>query len=161
MSNLSVHFSTGKDNWGTPPEVFKRYDDLFHFTIDGAADASNKMLPRYWGPESRECEDFLATGHDDWLGERVWLNPPYSRGAQADFVRHALRLTAGAKASVGLLLPARTDTILYHECIWDRDAQRPRPWVAYLDFIKGRVKFVGAAHGAPFPSMFVLFRGVQ
>ncbi len=57
-----------------------------------------------------------------------------------------------------MLLPARTDTKAFHDYIWDNEAHRP-----YCDvevrFLKGRIKFVGAKHGAPFPSMVVVFRG--
>jgi phage N-6-adenine-methyltransferase len=160
LADLSVHYSTGKDNWGTPADVFAKYDALFNFSVDGAAEAHNALLPRYWGIGG-ERPDFLATGHDDWLEERVWINPPYSRGAQGLFVRHAMQMVRHTNSRAGLLLPARTDTILWHECIWDRVSQRPHPWVTYFDLIKGRIQFVGAAQGAPFPSVFVVFGAQQ
>ena len=49
-----------------------------------------------------------------------------------------------------MLLPARTDTIWFHE------------WVLpYADiyFIKGRLKFGNSKNSAPFPSMIVVFDG--
>jgi len=47
-----------------------------------------------------------------------------------------------------VLLPARTDTKLFHEYIL--------PY-SKIEFLRGRLKFKGAKHGAPFPSMIVTF----
>ena len=49
------------------------------------------------------------------------------------------------------LLPARTDTRWFHRHIYEN----PR---AEIRFVKGRLKFGGAANSAPFPSMIVIFR---
>ncbi len=57
-----------------------------------------------------------------------------------------------------MLLPARTDTKAFHAYIWDGEKHQPRAGVE-VRFLPGRIKFVGAAHGAPFPSMIVIFRG--
>ncbi len=48
-----------------------------------------------------------------------------------------------------MLLPARTDTQWFHTYINNH---------AEIRFLKGRIKFVGAKHPAPFPSMVVIFR---
>lgn len=53
------------------PEDFAPWQARFGFTIDAAASPSNALLPRYWTRET----DALA---QDWWGERVWCNPPYS-----------------------------------------------------------------------------------
>ncbi len=50
-----------------------------------------------------------------------------------------------------MLIPARTDTKWFHEYIYDKPNVEIR-------FLKGRLKFVGAEHSAPFPSMVVIFR---
>jgi site-specific DNA-methyltransferase (adenine-specific) len=47
------------------------------------------------------------------------------------------------------LIPARPDTAIWHKEIF-RCASEIR-------FLKGRVRFVGAAAGAPFPSALVIF----
>ena len=88
-----------------------------------------------------------------WPGQgNIWLNPPYSRGLQAKFVRKAQQASGGIGNQVVCLLPARTDTKLFHEVIL--------PHAFEVRFLKGRVTFVTdppAKHGAPFPSMIVIF----
>ena len=59
-------------------------------------------------------------------------------------------LAAKSGAVVVMLLPARTDTKWFHEYIYGK---------AEIRFVRGRLRFGGAANQAPFPSMFVVFRG--
>ena len=47
------------------------------------------------------------------------------------------------------LIPARTDTRWFHEIVL--------PHAAEIRFVKGRLKFGGAANSAPFPSIIVVF----
>lgn len=148
MSNspwVGVLNKSTKDDYETPDDLFNRYHSQYHFILDAAADESNHKVARWFGPGS-EVEDALAV---DWpLDEgNIWLNPPYSRGLQAKFVQKAAQ-AAGAPYHVVCLLPARTDTKLFHEII--------RPY-GRIEFLRGRVKFVGAVHPAPFPSMIVIF----
>lgn len=51
--------------------------------------------------------------------------------------------------AVVMLIPARTDTIYFHEYIYHK---------AEIRFIKGRLKFGDAKNAAPFPSMVVIFK---
>lgn len=150
----NVHFSTGKDDHQTPPEIFGPLHRHYEFTIDAAANAANALLPRWWGPGG-ELEDALEA---PWpVSERPWCNPPYSRkGQQVKFVERAVEHAQAGGTSV-LLLPARTDTKLFHKFVWNKTAQRPRPWVRALHFVEGRITFVGADNGAPFPSIVVVF----
>ena len=133
-----VHFSTGNDEWETPQEIFDLYNGEFFFTVDAAASDINFKVKHYWTME----DDGLA---QDWTGERVWCNPPYSPVEQTAFVKKA----AECKADVAvLLLPARTDTKRWHDYIFP---------FAEVRFIKGRITFVGAEHPAPFPSAVAIF----
>lgn len=141
-------FSSGKDDWETPPDLFAELDREFHFTLDVAANARNHKCDRWFG----EVEDGLSF---NWCGV-VWLNPPYSRRQQARFIAKAAE-QARLGVTVVMLIPARTDTRAFHEHIWDAEQHTPRSWVKEIRFLKGRIKFVGAEHGAPFPSMVVVF----
>lgn len=61
---------------------------------------------------------------------------------------------------VGCLIPARTDTNLFHRYIWNKDRSEFYRWVKGIEFLDERVKFLingKEQDSAPFPSMFVLF----
>jgi site-specific DNA-methyltransferase (adenine-specific) len=68
----SVHFSTGKDDWGTPQDLFDALNKEFNFTLDPCADDKNHKCDKYYTIE----QDGLA---QSWAGETVFCNPPYSR----------------------------------------------------------------------------------
>ena len=134
-------FQSAKHDWQTPPAIFDPLHREFEFTIDAAAAAANALLPRYWTIQ----DNALA---QNWAGERVWCNPPYGREQKA-FVEKA----AECKAQVAvLLIPARPDTAVWHDYIFP---------LAEVRFIRGRIRFVGGASSAPFPSAIVIFHGKE
>lgn len=154
MTDLAVHFSSGKDDWSTPDSVFRPLHEEFGFDVDAAANEHNTRMNDWFGPGGL-IEDALYEPWSDY-GSSFWCNPPYSRGLQSKFVAKAAAERLMGVQSV-LLLPARTDTRMFHDHIWDRERFAPREGVE-VRFVKGRIKFVGAAAGAPFPSMVVVFR---
>lgn len=135
MSN--VHFSSKKHDWATPQDLFNKLHKEFLFTIDAAATVANAKCARFF----TENEDALK---QNWGGERVFCNPPYGR-----MIGHWVKKMAegGADVTVGLL-PARTDTKWFHDFIYKK---------AEVRFIKGRLRFGGQIHSAPFPSMIVIW----
>lgn len=144
VSDLAVHFSSGKDDWETPDDLFGTYDATYHFGLDAAANGGNHKCERWFGPGGMVDDAFGVP----WTGfGNVWLNPPYSRGLQSKFVRKAAAEALTKLMCVVCLLPARTDTKLFHEVIKYGE----------VTFLKGRVKFKGAPSHAPFPSMIVVF----
>ena len=156
----AVMFSSAKDDWQTPVEVFAPLDLEFGFDLDVAAVAANTQCQHYLGPDGDDerCRDAIAV---EWatsmpmLGRPpvCWMNPPYSRGLQHKFIAKAAAERLRGVTTVALL-PARTDTKSFHEHIYQREGVEVR-------FLPGRIKFVGARHGAPFPSMVVVFRGAR
>src|SRR5437899_12620050 len=78
-----------------------------------------------------------------WEGLRVFCNPPYG----PEIAKYLVKAREPEVAVY--LLPARTDTKWFHEYCLQYDEIR---------FIRGRLKFSGAQHSAPFPSMVVIFR---
>ena len=89
---------------------------------------------------------------EDWKGEIVYCNPPYSKKTKTNPGQEAWIkkcFEEGKNTTVVMLLPARTDTIAFHKYIYGK---------AEIRFLKGRLKFVGAKATAPFPSMVVVFR---
>lgn len=83
-------------------------------------------------------------------GETVFCNPPYGRELKY-WVSKALSEANDQSTIVVMLIPARTDTLWFHNYIY----QKP---TAEVRFIKGRLKFGGSKNSAPFPSMIVIFR---
>jgi phage N-6-adenine-methyltransferase len=151
VANINACLSTGKDDWETPDALFERYNTQYHFILDAAANETNHKCPVWLGPGA-PVEDAFSVEWPLHLGN-IWLNPPYSRGLQSAFVRKAvaevLRIADPNKRhNVVCLLPARTDTKLFHEIIIPNGE---------IEFLKGRVKFKGAPASAPFPSMIVVF----
>lgn len=138
--NKDVMFSSSTDDWATPQEFFDRLNEEFRFTLDPCANEKNHKCDRYYTKE----QDGLR---QPWDGERVFCNPPYGRGI-GDWVKKA-REAAERNALVVLLLPARTDTRWFHDWIYGQSEIR---------FLRGRLRFGGAANSAPFPSMVVVFR---
>lgn len=136
--------SVANNEWATPQELFDELNNRYKFTLDVAASDTNHKCPRWYG-RGGERTDALA---EPWPSEeRIWCNPPYSRGKQILFVKHAIDHAWRGGLSV-LLLPADTSTRLFHEYIWKRYP---------VEFIPKRVRFVGATHPAKFGSMIVEF----
>jgi len=156
MGSLDIHYSTGKDDWETPQKLFDVLDAEFNFTLDAAASFDNRKCSDWWSSDGEDRSasdiDFNALSNK-WVGN-VWCNPPYSRGLQKQFIKKAHdEFMRGNTDLVVMLLPARTDTIAFHEYIYGK---------AEIRFIKGRLKFeingVPSKNAAPFPSMIVIYR---
>lgn len=141
----AVMFSSASGEWPTPDEFFQKLNDEFHFTLDVAATAGNAKCPRYY--------DVITDGlAQDWTGENVWMNPPYGRGIDK-WIAKAHEAKGTGTLTVALI-PARTDTLWWHRYIEPIRKDRPED----VRFLKGRLKFGGAQHPAPFPSVVVVFR---
>lgn len=148
-----IHFSTGKDNWGTPQDFFDKLDKEFHFTLDPCADAQNHKCKKYF----TAADDGL---NQDWSGETVFCNPPYSRKTKHNPGQHAWVEKCYRESQKGstvvMLIPARTDTIMFHDFILGK---------AEIRFIKGRLSFevagVKSKDPAPFPSVVIVYRGAE
>lgn len=137
MSINDSLFSSEKHDWRTPAGLWAEWDKEFAFTIDAAASKENAMMHEYWTKEDNALVQ-------DWRGERVWCNPPYGREQRA-FIVKAAKLEADVSV---LLIPSRTDTAVWHDYIFP---------MAEIRFLRGRIKFEGAASSAPFPSALVIF----
>jgi phage N-6-adenine-methyltransferase len=139
--NNELMFSTGKDDWETPPDLFKKLDDEFHFTLDPCCTEQTAKCRKYYTKETDGLKQ-------DWGGETVFVNPPYSAKEQDKWVKKCYEESQKPNTKVVALLPARTDTERFHKYILNH---------AEIRFIKGRIKFVGAKAPAPFPSMIVIW----
>lgn len=73
-------FSTGKNDWATPQELFDELDAEFHFTLDPCATPKTAKCAKFY----TEADNGLA---QDWTGETVFCNPPYSDQQQTEWVK--------------------------------------------------------------------------
>lgn len=127
-----VLFSSISNHWATPEGIYSVLNDEFCFTFDPC-------------PLMAEESGLLV----EWPG-RVFCNPPYSK--ISEFMRKGLFSLAQGKCElVVFLVPSRTDTKWFHDFALKGE----------IRFIRGRIKFSGAKHNAPFPSMVVIFRDWQ
>lgn len=127
----SVLHSSNKDDWQTPDDVWALVDEMAH--------------PKpVWDP----CPTGGKNGMESWEPYRdhlVYMNPPYGRTV-GRWVGHAELQWLNFGVETIALLPARPDTKWMHSA-WD--------FVSGVCWWKGRIRFVGAEHGAPFPSVFL------
>lgn len=117
---LSSHQSAvmKHDEWLTPPDILR---PLGRFDLDPCA-----PIMRPWdtaGHHFNVNDDGLI---QPWAG-RVWLNPPFGREA----VKWLRKLAAHGSGIA--LIPARTETAMFYECVW--------PMADAVLFIKGRPHF--------------------
>lgn len=133
-----VMYSSEKDDWETPQELFDYYNFQYDFTLDVAASDQNHKCKDYFTKE----DDGLSK---EWYG-MVWCNPPYGRE-----IGKWVKKCAEYKGLSVMLIPARTDTKWFHEYILNN----PR---VEISFIRGRLHFNNSKNAAPFPSMIVVFK---
>lgn len=139
-------FSRDRDDWETPPEFFQLLDAEFHFTLDPCADAQNAKCDKFF---TKEMDGLVQP----WAGHVVYVNPPYSQ--IKTWVGQCWTQMMVSQCTIVLLIPSRTDTRYWHRYITNGSQW---PGAAELRFVKGRLKFVGGKHSAPFPSVVVVFR---
>ncbi len=126
-----------KQNWRTPRALFDELHAEYGFTMDGASEPGNGLLPK-----ASTVETPLP-----WTGERVFCNPPWSD------IPPFLDLAAKADLAV-LLVPARTNARWFHRAIALGAAAR---------FFPGRPKFEGApegnkGHNSPIDCLLLVFK---
>lgn len=121
-----ILYSSKSMHWPTPDKLRQELQREFRFDLD-------------------PCPLNGSGGLDlSWKGKRVFCNPPYGP-AIADWLKKA------SEAAIAVfLLPARTDTIWFHEIVL--------PKAREVRFIKGRLRFGDGSGRAPFPSVLIVFR---
>lgn len=140
--NNDLFFSSKKQTWETPQDLFNRLNDVFHFDIDLCALQDTAKCTLYYDP-------YIDSLSKDWCGLTYWMNPPYDRNLQPLFIAKACRDSYLYGSTILCLIPARTDTKLWQDIIF--------PHAKSICFLKGRLKFGGEKNAAPFPSALVLF----
>ena len=129
--NKKLFFSSNNQNGRTPKKVYENLDKEFNFDFDPCPkDPDFDGLNTSWSKSN-------------------FINPPFKQ--QRLWIKKAYEESLKGKVCV-MLLPARTDTRIFHEIIL--------PFSKEIRFIKGRLKFEQYNNSAPFPSMIVIFNGI-
>lgn len=145
--------TSNSNEWYTPKELYDEIEQRLQikFTLDPCATKESAKCDLYYTKK----EDGLSK---DWGGHNVFINPPYSRDLQPKFIRKAYEESLKTKTVCVLLIPARTDTKIWHEVIF--------PYSRMIYFVKGRIKFQTMQNGqltykdaSTFPSAIIVFNG--
>lgn len=139
MTGNSIHFRSDRDDWPTPQSLFDGLDQEFGFELDVCATEENAKCRWFFSP----ADDGLVQA---WAPAVCFCNPPYGREIGRWLAKGFNESLLGA--TVVCLVPSRTDTKWWH-----RYARRGE-----IRYMKGRIRFEGAEHSAPFPSAVVIFR---
>ena len=147
LTHRRVRQST-RDDWRTPPTIFKAIDRRFHFTGDACASAINTHASEYIDHKQDALKSCWAR-----LGPSVWMNPPYSMAGE--MVRRARQMSRKHHSQVVCLVPGTVDVRWFHEEASD---------AAELWFYRGRINFIDPvletpALGNPVGSVLVVFSG--
>lgn len=136
------------DEWGTPISLFIGACVEFGITpyLDVCATIANTKCPKFFNKENNGLMQ-------EW-NEDFWMNPPFSNAKiwiQKAFEEHRKFNVNGIA-----LLAARTDTQVWHECIFGQSN-------CQVIFIQGRVKYltpynIPSMNSSPFPSALVIWK---
>ncbi len=138
---------SNNDDCGTPQDFFDKLNSEFHFTLDACANRDNYKVARYFSTDgSGIAEDGLL---QDWAGETVWVNPPYSKIKL--WMKKCFEESLKPYTTVVALTFARTDT----EWFWAYVVGN-----AEIRFVKGRLKFTGDGNkwASPAPSIVIVWK---
>lgn len=138
---MNVHFSSKSNEWTTPQHLFDELNQEFNFTLDPCATEENAKCSKHFTIE----DDGLSK---DWSNDVVFMNPPYGREIKKCIKKAYEESLNGA--TVVCLIPARTDTMYWHDFIFDKADD--------IRFLKGRLKFGNGKNSAPFPSAIVVYK---
>lgn len=138
---MNVHFSSKSNEWTTPQHLFDELNQEFNFTLDPCATEENAKCSKHFTIE----DDGLSK---DWSNDVVFMNPPYGREIKK-WIKKAYEESLNG-ATVVCLIPARTDTMYWHDFIFDKADD--------IRFLKGRLKFGNGKNSAPFPSAIVIYK---
>jgi phage N-6-adenine-methyltransferase len=118
------------DDRALPVADFAKLHERFRFTVDVAASAENKKLPKFY---TEENSGLVAS----WGGERVYCNPPYS-----DIEPWCRKAWSEEKCELAvLLLPAnRTEQGWWQRQIEPRRDRALSPLTT--EFLSGRLRFL-------------------
>lgn len=141
----------------TPNDLYESFDARFRFSLDVAANESNKKTHRFY--------DLATNGlQQPWAPERVWCNCPYSNCAAWIYKAHK-EFEGGCEAIVMLLPANRTEQKWWQQFV---EPFRDKGGFLRTEFIARRRNFgvpgnEGASwkKGVPFGLVAVIFENTK
>lgn len=128
------------DSWETPQKLFDKLNKEFNFTLDAAATGANVKGNLKWRANS------LA---EDWKGEVVFINPPYSRGNIEAFMEACYYNFLLYRTTIVAIVRLDPSTSWWQDFIHGTATQ--------VRMFTKRIKFTGAADSYPFPTCAVVW----
>lgn len=121
-------FTSINQKWKTPKQIYQILEAEFGFDFDPC-------------PEDPKFDGLSV----EW-GNSNFVNPPHNQIKK--WILKGFEEAQKNKVVV-FLIPSRTETTWWHDVCMKASEIR---------FIRGRLRFEGAVHNAPFPSCIVIFR---
>lgn len=134
-------FTSNKQTWETPIDLFNKLNEVFHFNIDLCAEDSTAKCELYYTPT-------IDGLNRNWCSMNYWMNPPYGR-EQIQWIVKASNDSMIFDSTIVCLIPARPDTKVWQDIIF--------PTARAVCFLRGRLKFGNSKDAAPFPSALIVF----
>ena len=145
--------SYDKDETRTPPELFKKLDDRFHFCCDVAATWRNALCLHLFSKDQSNAldRDWYSPNTTDYWNNTFYCNPPYSN--PEPFIKKSYEESLKG-CTVVILLNADTSTIAFHKYCMK---------ASEIIFLYPRVKHLKPdgtiiPSSSPFGSMVVVFK---
>ena len=129
-----------KDKWATPQKLFDQLNDRYGFTLDPCCEIHTAKCTKFYTEEQNGLTK-------DWSGEVVFCNPPYSRDRIKIWMKKCAE-EAAKGVKIVALIPVSSSSKWWHEFVWNN---------ARIEFLKGRIRFDGAPHTAPFSSCLAIW----
>ena len=167
-NKLDIHFSSEKDYWETPQDLFDELHNEFGFDLDVACSRDNCKCT-----SGLFVEQFNSlTENWNHYGDTCWMNPPYGRQI-GKWIKKAYEESQKG-VTVVCLIPNRP-TKAWFNYIYERTENGKYPYGAKtregveVRALEKRVVFEiggepmldkdGKPMPAPFPSAVIIFRG--
>lgn len=120
----SALFTSNKQDWTTPIELFNELNKEFDFDCDLFASEENTLCYKYFTQQNSALLN-------RWC-ERNFANPPYETKIQNESFRLAHLNAIRGRVTV-MLVPARTDTKRFHDFVFKQGYE--------IRFLEGRLKY--------------------
>lgn len=132
-----VLFSSVSEEWITPPDLFNKLNEEFHFELDPCTNKDNPLHTKFYF--TREDNGLEKS----WQGSSIYINPPYNKEIPKWIEKTVYELGVNPEINkVVMLLPSRTDTSWMHQyilpfCGWYKEQGLTQDYIKDLNWAAG------------------------